>query len=126
MTDDEKLRAAQELDAAYAGAEAFDRAGAAEGAEPLDAYGHLNWTVGNEDWLACFDARRVADGIEYHVVVDCESGGFTDTIERDTVPATADGIANLLCFPSYFADVCSEHYLGNDEHGAVEWQETDA
>ena len=32
---------------------------------PLDAYGHLNWTVGNEDWIACFDARRVADGIGY-------------------------------------------------------------
>jgi len=92
----------------------------------LDAYGHLTWTVGNEDWIACFDARRVTDGIEYHVVVDCESGGFTDTIEHGTVPATAEGIANLLCFPSYWADICSEHYIDDDTYGPVEWQETDA
>jgi hypothetical protein len=69
--------------------------------DKLDAYGHLNWTVGNEDWLACFDARRVGNEIEYHVIVDCESGGFTDTIERGAVPATAEGIANLSGLPGY-------------------------
>jgi hypothetical protein len=94
----------------------------------LDAYGHLTWTVGNEDWITCFDARRVSAGIEYHVIVDCESGGFTDTIEHNTVPATAEGIANLLCFPSYYADICSEHYIDvpNDKYGPIEWQETEA
>jgi len=123
MTDEEKLKAAQELDAAYA------RAAGEQGDanDKLDAYGHLNWTVGNEDWIACFDAIRTAAGIEYHVVVDCESGGFTDTPEHGTVPATAEGIANLLCFPSYWADICSEHYLDTpeEEYGPVEWQETD-
>lgn len=79
-------------------------------AEPplLDAYGHLNWAVGNDDWIACLDARVNGDGIEYHVVVDCESGGFTDTIERNIVPFAQ--VANLRQMPDYWADVCREHY----------------
>jgi len=97
----------------------------------LDAYGHLTWTVGNEDWIACFDARRVTDGIEYHVVVDCESGGFTDTIEHGTVPATVEGIVPLFVLPGRYADMCVEMYLDKpaddqDGYGEVEWQDTDA
>jgi len=58
----------------------------------LDAYGHLNWCVSMRpsknggDWLACFDARRVKDGIEYHVIVNSDSGGFIDTLEGGIIP----------------------------------------
>ena len=58
----------------------------------LDAYGHLTWTVNMRpskdggDWMACFDARRMAGGIEYHVIVNSDSGGFIDTFEHRTVP----------------------------------------
>lgn len=77
----------------------------------LDAYGHLNWTVGHEDWIACFDAIRAGDAIHYHVVVDCESGGFTDTLEDGRVKLDdANGIANLKSAPFYWADICAEHY----------------
>lgn len=68
--------------------------------DSLDAFGHLTWTVGfcaedeadeRGDWLACFDfvVRRAGDAVvvEYHVVVDSDSGGFTDTLEHKTVPA---------------------------------------
>jgi hypothetical protein len=76
----------------------------------LDAYGHLNWTVGNEDWIACFDARRIGDEIEYHIVVNCETGGFIDTLEHDRVPVD-QAIDKLGTLPEYWADVCSEHYI---------------
>lgn len=76
----------------------------------LDAYGHLDWTVGNEDWLACFDAEIVADKIVYEVVVDCESGGFVDTIERGEIPF--DKVSSLYGLPDYYADICREHYAG--------------
>jgi len=76
----------------------------------LDAYGHLNWTVGNEDWTACFDARRNGDGIEYHVVVNCESGGFVDTLAHAIVPSDPNNYANLCELPSYWADLCREQY----------------
>jgi hypothetical protein len=79
----------------------------------LDAYGHLSWAVGNEDWIACFDARVQGDAIEYHVVVNCESGGFVDTLERSTVPLTRAGIKGLMSLPDYWADICAEHYLGS-------------
>ena len=78
----------------------------------LDAYGHMSWTVGNEDWVACFDARRNGDSIEYHVVVDCESGGFTDTLEHGMVKMSdINGIANMKAMPDYWVDICSEHYI---------------
>lgn len=93
--------------------------------DKLDAYGHLTWTVGNEDWIACFDARRVANGIEYHVVVNCESGGFIDTLEHRIVPPTEDGIRSLLGLPDYWASICMEHYLeGDEDYGPVEWEDT--
>jgi hypothetical protein len=68
--------------------------------EGLDAYGHLNWTVGSGeegdergDWLACFDFE-VFDHPErgklvaYHVVVNSESGHFIDTLETAVVEAS--------------------------------------
>jgi hypothetical protein len=77
----------------------------------LDAYGHMEWTVGNEDWIACFDAIRTADGIAYHVVVDCESGGWIDTLDSGTIAVDdANALENLTCLPEYWAGVCWEHY----------------
>jgi membrane-bound lytic murein transglycosylase MltF len=92
--------------------------------EELDAYGHLNWTVGNEDWIACFDAIRHDDRIAYHVVIDCESGGFTDTLESGVIDiANTNAIENLRHLPSYWADICSEQYLGKDDQfGFVDWE----
>lgn len=97
--------------------------------DKLDAYGHMNWTVGNEDWVACFDACRVGNKVEYHVVVDCESGGFTDTLEHATVPATPEGVASLLNLPGRYADICCDIYLSDpavaEEYGAIEWEQCD-
>jgi hypothetical protein len=62
----------------------------------LDAYGHLQWTVGydndNGDWLACFDFD-VFDHPErgklvaYEVVVNSDSAGFIDTLDKGVVEA---------------------------------------
>jgi hypothetical protein len=81
----------------------------------LDAYGHLEWTVGNEDWLACFDAVLSPEmgRIAYHVVVDCESGGFTDTIEKGVVPI--EEAMTLAGLPDRFAETCAEMYLDSAE-----------
>ena len=112
MTDEEKLDAALKLDEAYAraAAEADDDADERK----LDAYGHMTWTVGNEDWVACFDAIRVASGIAYHVVVDCESGGFTDTTESGTVPVE-EAVEKLASLPWSYADSCLEQYCTLDD-----------
>lgn len=83
----------------------------------LDAFGHLNWTVGNEDWTACFDAilSPEKERIAYHVVVDCENGGFVYTIEKGVVRIDdANAIKNLECFPSYWAYICSEYYIDDE------------
>ena len=78
----------------------------------LDAYGHMNWTVGNEDWLACFDAIRKGEGLSYHVVVNCESGGFIDTLETGEIKfIEKNQIENLKCFPDHWADICRENYI---------------
>ena len=69
----------------------------------LDAYGHMTWTMGDADWTACFDAVRVGNAIAYHVVVNCESGGFIDTVEKGLVPITE--AAKLAILPSNYADV---------------------
>jgi hypothetical protein len=92
--------------------------------DKLDAYGHLEWTVGNEDWIACFDAIRVGNKIKYHVVVDCDSGGFTDTPESGEVAATAEGIAPLLSLPGRWMDVFHEQSYQGNEHGRPQWAKT--
>jgi len=97
----------------------------------LDAYGHLEFTVGNEDWIACFDAVLSPEmgRIAYHVVVDCESGGFTDTIEKGVLPI--DEAMTLAGLPGKYADTCCEFYVDDnpaDEdnyHGPIKWEETD-
>jgi hypothetical protein len=82
----------------------------------LDAYGHLEYTVGHHGYLACFDARRVGDAVEYHVVIDCPEAHFTDTVERGTVPATSEGIASLLGLPDKYLADCREQYP-EEEYG---------
>ena len=83
--------------------------------ETLDAYGHLEFTVGNEDWIACADFNvflRPDDDqpvVAYHVVVDCESGGFTDTLEDGILDASEIGSD---WFPLWsYLDICAEHYI---------------
>lgn len=79
----------------------------------LNAYGHLSWTVGNSDWTACFDAIREDNMIRYHVVVNCESGGFVDTIEYGAC-AIDKAVAHLKGLPDYWVSICYEHYQGED------------
>lgn len=90
----------------------------------LDAYGHLTWVVGTEDfkdgkggdWLACFDfevfdhperGRLVA----YHTVVNSDSGGFIETMEEYVVEA-AKAPFNL---PDYWAGIGQEQGQWSDE-----------
>lgn len=82
--------------------------------DELDAFGHLTWTVGNEDWIACFDAIRVGNKVKYHVVVDSESGGFVDTMEEGEV-AAKDAVAQLGGLPDYWYGIALDHYA--DEEG---------
>lgn len=93
------------------------------GTPRLDAYGHLTWTVGNEDWLACFDAIREGARIHYHTVVNCESGGFIDTLEDSYVPLTPEGAASLKRLPDYWVSICRDNYIGETE---PEYQVNDA
>ena len=74
-----------------------------------DAYGHLTWTLGNDDWMACFDAVREGDRIAYHAVVNCESGGFIDTVEKGVVPVSE--AEKLIELPSSFIDAGIENHL---------------
>jgi hypothetical protein len=91
----------------------------------LDAYGHLTWTVGNDDWVACFDAIRAGDKIRYHVVVNCDSAGFIDTVETGEVDANdSNAIDNIRGFPGYYADMCNE-MCNQADYGPVEWEETE-
>tara|TARA_R100000353_G_scaffold94501_1_gene69284 strand:- start:1782 stop:2213 length:432 start_codon:yes stop_codon:yes gene_type:complete len=82
----------------------------------LDAYGHLTWTVGNDDWIACFDAVLSPDKtrIAYHAVVNCESGGFIDTIESGVV--RIEDANKLLNLPDSYLDSCCEQYMGDYDH----------
>ena len=82
----------------------------------FDAYGHLAWTVGNDDWIACFDAVLSPDKtrIAYHAVVNCESGGFIDTIESGVIPV--EEATNLMNLPDSYLDVCCEQYAGDYDH----------
>jgi hypothetical protein len=87
--------------------------------EQLDGYGHMSYTVGNEDWVACGDFNVVNDPergllIAYHVVVDCESAGFVDTPEAAVVPAQV--LPPDWCPLWSYADSCSEMYVDSDEY----------
>jgi len=82
--------------------------------DTLDGYGHMNWTVGNEDWVACADASlgrfKGRLFLAYHVVVDCESGGFTDTLDRgfEEILPGSEPPKGIL---SNWLDTCWEQYL---------------
>jgi hypothetical protein len=92
------------LDTAYAEAAAFDLK---QAMAQLDAYGRLEWMVGNADWVACFDAALGPHGVVYHVVVDCESGGFTQTQEAGEVPLR-DALTKLAGLPYAYACLCAD------------------
>lgn len=80
-------------------------------ANELDAYGHLTWTVGNEDYTACFDAIRKGEHIAFHVVANCESAGFVDTVQAGAVPLAEVG--RLYDLPDAWADKIREQYAGS-------------
>jgi hypothetical protein len=71
----------------------------------LDAYGHLTWTIGDEDWVACLDFDISPDGkrYAYHVVLNCESGGFIDTLETGEGPIAELGNIRELA-SSWYGD----------------------
>lgn len=82
----------------------------------LDPYGDLTYTVGDEDWLAAMDfvVDVNPDGdikVAYMVVVDSESGGFTDTVEKKVVSADKAPF-NL---PSYWLDIWAEQGHHDEE-----------
>ena len=89
----------------------------------LDAYGHLKYTVGNDDWLACADfgvfihpERGIL--IAYQIVVDCESGGFTHTVEEHVfdVKLGKMGLDKQDWCPLWqYADICTEFYAHSEE-----------
>lgn len=76
-----------------------------EAVNSLDAYGHLTYTLGfsdegnddvpedsdRGDWLACFDFVVFTENgkvkVAYHAVVNSDSGGFIDTVEKGVVDA---------------------------------------
>jgi hypothetical protein len=92
----------------------------------LDAYGHLEYTVGwsdecdpedapdRGDWLACADYDVRGQWVGYHVVVNSDSGGFVDTLDSGVVSlAEAEGqIGGLL---SRWLDVASEHLAADGQ-----------
>jgi hypothetical protein len=87
----------------------------------LDAYGHLTWVLGNDDWQACFDAVREGNNIHYHAVVNCESGGFIDTIEKGTIPVAE--IDKLRSLPNGYIDSVMEQYAGKRGFGRIAYRD---
>jgi len=93
----------------------------------LDAYGHLAWTVGDENWIACLDYDISPDGkrYAYHVVVNCESGGFIDTLETGEGPIAELG--NIRGLAGYWLDVYHDAGAPDEgEHTDEELAEIDA
>lgn len=100
--------------------------------DALDAYGHLTWTVGNEDWLACADfavfVNRDGDVlVAYHVVVDCESGCFTDTPEAAVVNLKDDEslLKDGACPLWSYADACTEQYATDPDFPVPEAEDVE-
>lgn len=81
----------------------------------LDAYGHLEWTVGNEDYIVCLDAILSDDYQEviYHCVVNCESGGFTETAVSGSFEI-AHAVHALADFPAIWANAVRDQYAEED------------
>jgi hypothetical protein len=62
----------------------------------------LKWTMGDMDWMVCFDAVRHGDHIAYQAVVN-------ETIEKGVIPVS-EGAA-LLDLPERYLDAGLEgHY----------------
>lgn len=82
----------------------------------LDGYGHMRWTVGNEDWVACADAAVGLFGgkvyVATHVVVDCESGCWIDTFHKEVLPVEGEPPRGIL---SGSLDSCCEQYADQQD-----------
>lgn len=62
------------------------------------------------DWIACVDAQRIGNYVGYHVVVDSNCGGFTDTLESGvlTVEEARRKLPSLL---EGWRDTAAEHLV---------------
>jgi hypothetical protein len=53
----------------------------------VDAYGHLFYVAGDEDYMICYDYYVRENGmVELQAVVDCESSRFIEEIVYKVVP----------------------------------------
>jgi len=93
--------------------------------ESLDAYGHLSWRVHSSDqeegdWMACFDACYcpVSKRIFYHIVVNSDSSGFLDTVEKGSIsPYDEVGVEYLKQIPDVYYNVGAAQGLTMDLEG---------
>jgi hypothetical protein len=100
-----------QLDSLYEQAEKFCEE---QATRQLDAYGHMTWSVGDEDYSAYLDAVLAPDGIAYHVVINCESPGcWIDTVEKGIEPI--DQAEKLKNLPYRYADTCLENDVAVDQ-----------
>ena len=84
--------------------------------DKLDGYGHLKWAVGNKDWIACADAvvgrYNGKVFVATHVVVDCDSGGWTDAFHKAVLPVEGEPPRGIL---SGYLDSCFEQYADEQD-----------
>jgi hypothetical protein len=100
--------------------------------EELDAYGHLMWTVNSadnveDDWMACFDASYCPESkrIFYHVVVNSDSAGFLETVEKGSIsPYDEIGIEYLKQIPDVYFNVGAAQGLTMGLDGLEETSES--
>lgn len=99
----------------------------------LDAFGHLEYTIGwtyesddapedddRGDWLACLDFDMWVEGgllvVAYHVVVDSDSGGFTEEVARGVVTRTLRPDMSMSFLPTDLAEewlaIAEDHLAG--------------
>ena len=62
------------------------------------------------DWSAWADVDRIGDWVGYHVVVDSDSGGMTDTMESGVL-SLKDARRELPFLLDGFRDIASEHLV---------------
>lgn len=62
------------------------------------------------DWIAWADVKRIGDWVGYHVVIDSDSGGMTDTIESG-VMSLKEARRELPFLLDTYRDTASEHLV---------------
>ena len=79
--------------------------------DSLDAYGHLNWVIGDEDNLACFDYAIYQDdkgnyGVAFHCVIDSDPGGFIMAL----MPVECVPISDAVDYAHWLVDQALDWY----------------